>query len=147
MVCDPLIVNIIIPLRGFWMKNKGERGGGVHAFHYRGCSTHRCPASAPETIELMPQASFNMAHAIMDLAFVEQSKRIWQYHLAGSDRTIFAARASAATIPSDKSRPLTSKTDSIKTGAARIGNGMMGWYTGNNTGDTPGNLPDPYYCT
>lgn len=22
----------------------------------------------------------------------------------------------------------------------------MKYYTGNNTGDTPGNLPDPYYC-
>ena len=23
----------------------------------------------------------------------------------------------------------------------------MKYYTGNNTGDTPGNLPDPYFCT
>lgn len=23
----------------------------------------------------------------------------------------------------------------------------MKYYTGNNTGDTPGNLPDPYYCS
>lgn len=23
---------------------------------------------------------------------------------------------------------------------------MVKYYTGNNTGDTPGNLPDPYYC-
>lgn len=22
----------------------------------------------------------------------------------------------------------------------------MHYYTGNNTGDVPGNLPDPYYC-
>lgn len=22
----------------------------------------------------------------------------------------------------------------------------MKYYTGNNTGDVPGNLPDPYYC-
>lgn len=22
----------------------------------------------------------------------------------------------------------------------------MRYYTGNNTGDVPGNLPDPYYC-
>lgn len=36
-------------------------------------------------------------------------------------------------------------TDSIKEAAADIAYGLMAWYTGNNTGDVPGNLPDPYY--
>lgn len=36
-------------------------------------------------------------------------------------------------------------TESIKTAAATIAYGMMSYYTGNNTGDNPGNLPDPYY--
>ncbi|CAN8097736.1 unnamed protein product [Discula destructiva] len=36
-------------------------------------------------------------------------------------------------------------TSSIESAAASITYGMMQWYTGNNTGDTPGNLPDPYY--
>lgn len=39
---------------------------------------------------------------------------------------------------------LTSK-DSIKKAASTIAFDMMTYYTGNRTGDTPGNLPDPYY--
>ena len=35
--------------------------------------------------------------------------------------------------------------DSIKSAASTIAYGMMKYYTGNNTGDVPGNLPDPYY--
>lgn len=34
---------------------------------------------------------------------------------------------------------------STKEAAATVAYGMMKFYTGNNTGDTPGNLPDPYY--
>ncbi|CAN8103515.1 unnamed protein product [Discula destructiva] len=48
--------------------------------------------------------------------------------------------------------PLVSAVDidwtsssSIKDGAASIAYGLMAYYTGNNTGDVPGNLPDPYY--
>lgn len=39
---------------------------------------------------------------------------------------------------------LTSK-DSIKKAASTAAFDMMTYYTGNRTGDTPGNLPDPYY--
>lgn len=35
--------------------------------------------------------------------------------------------------------------DSIKEATSTIAYGMMKYYTGNNTGDVPGNLPDPYY--
>ncbi|TLD09370.1 uncharacterized protein PgNI_06902 [Pyricularia grisea] len=35
--------------------------------------------------------------------------------------------------------------NSVKSGASTVAFGMMKYYTGNNTGDTPGNLPDPYY--
>ncbi|KAI7272087.1 glycoside hydrolase family 76 protein [Hortaea werneckii] len=35
--------------------------------------------------------------------------------------------------------------DSVKDAASTIVYGMMKYYTGNETGDTPGNLPDPYY--
>ncbi|KAK1564260.1 family 76 glycosyl hydrolase [Colletotrichum navitas] len=35
--------------------------------------------------------------------------------------------------------------DSIKSAASTIAYGLVKYYTGNNTGDTPGNLPDPYY--
>ncbi|KAF3014054.1 hydrolase 76 protein [Neopestalotiopsis sp. 37M] len=48
--------------------------------------------------------------------------------------------------------PLVSAVDiewndntSIKDGAAQIAYGLLQYYTGNNTGDVPGNLPDPYY--
>ncbi|PQE22414.1 putative mannan endo-16-alpha-mannosidase DCW1 precursor protein [Rutstroemia sp. NJR-2017a BVV2] len=33
----------------------------------------------------------------------------------------------------------------IKSAASTVAYGMMKYYTGNNTGDVPGNLPDPYY--
>ncbi|KIW00946.1 uncharacterized protein PV09_07472 [Verruconis gallopava] len=40
----------------------------------------------------------------------------------------------------------TSSTDSIKQAASTAAWGMVKyWYTGNNTGDVPGNLPAPYY--
>ncbi|KAM5380859.1 hypothetical protein ACJZ2D_003383 [Fusarium nematophilum] len=35
---------------------------------------------------------------------------------------------------------------SIKSAAGTVAFGLVKYYTGNNTGDTPGNLPDPYYC-
>ncbi|CAM1508247.1 Fc.00g050950.m01.CDS01 [Cosmosporella sp. VM-42] len=34
---------------------------------------------------------------------------------------------------------------SVKDAAGTIAYGLMKYYTGNNTGDTPGNLPDPYF--
>jgi mannan endo-1,6-alpha-mannosidase len=39
---------------------------------------------------------------------------------------------------------LTSK-DSIKAAASTVAFDLMSYYTGNNTGDVPGNLPDPYF--
>jgi hypothetical protein len=36
--------------------------------------------------------------------------------------------------------------ESIKNGASTVAYGLLKFYTGNNTGDVPGNLPDPYYC-
>ncbi|RMD43138.1 hypothetical protein DV735_g2039, partial [Chaetothyriales sp. CBS 134920] len=38
-----------------------------------------------------------------------------------------------------------SSSDSIKSAAKTIATGMMNYYTGMNPGDTPGNLPEPYY--
>ncbi|KAI1080664.1 glycoside hydrolase family 76 protein [Whalleya microplaca] len=35
--------------------------------------------------------------------------------------------------------------DSVKDAASTIAFGLLKYYTGNNTGDTPGNLPDPYF--
>ncbi|KAI9831479.1 MAG: hydrolase 76 protein [Phylliscum demangeonii] len=35
--------------------------------------------------------------------------------------------------------------DSIKAAASTIAHGMVSYYTGNRTGDTPGNLPQPYF--
>ncbi|KAL1614922.1 hypothetical protein SLS54_009371 [Diplodia seriata] len=37
------------------------------------------------------------------------------------------------------------QAQSIRDASSNIAYGMMKWYTGNNTGDVPGNLPDPYY--
>lgn len=36
-------------------------------------------------------------------------------------------------------------TDSIKKAASTVAYDLMSIYTGNRTGDVPGNLPDPYY--
>ena len=36
---------------------------------------------------------------------------------------------------------------SIKDAASTVAFGLLKYYTGNNTGDVPGNLPDPYFCT
>ena len=38
-----------------------------------------------------------------------------------------------------------SSADSVKSAASVIAAGMLSYYTGNQTGDNPGNLPDPYY--
>ncbi|KAI1500529.1 glycoside hydrolase [Biscogniauxia marginata] len=35
--------------------------------------------------------------------------------------------------------------DSIKEGVSTVAFGLLKYYTGNNTGDVPGNLPDPYF--
>lgn len=37
--------------------------------------------------------------------------------------------------------------DSIKEAAATVAYGLAKFYTGNNTGDNPGNLPDGHFCT
>lgn len=39
----------------------------------------------------------------------------------------------------------TSSTDSIKNAASTVAYNMMSYYSGNETGDTPGWLPEPYY--
>lgn len=36
--------------------------------------------------------------------------------------------------------------DNIRDVAATMAYGMLSRYTGNLTGDVPGNLPDPYHC-
>lgn len=36
-------------------------------------------------------------------------------------------------------------TQSVKDAAATVAFGLLKYYTGNNTGDVPGNLPDPYF--
>ncbi|KAM0297562.1 hypothetical protein HYE67_007263 [Fusarium culmorum] len=36
-------------------------------------------------------------------------------------------------------------TKSVESAAAKAAKGLTSWYTGMNPGDTPGNLPDPYY--
>jgi hypothetical protein len=41
---------------------------------------------------------------------------------------------------------LTSKTESVKNAAATAAYGMMSYYKGNESGQIPGLLPQPYYC-
>ena len=53
---------------------------------------------------------------------------------------VLAGQVADAAISFD----LTSK-DSIKSAASTIAFDLMSYYTGNNTGDVPGNLPDPYF--
>ena len=58
------------------------------------------------------------------------------YALAGA----FLAARSASAINLDLADPA-----SIKSAASTIAHGMMSYYTGNETGQTPGLLPAPYY--
>jgi hypothetical protein len=51
---------------------------------------------------------------------------------------LLAHRAQALTLDPTNS-------DSIKSAASSVAYGMMKYYTGNHTGDVPGNLPSPYY--
>lgn len=41
---------------------------------------------------------------------------------------------------------ICSYADSVKSAADTVAYGLVKFYTGNNTGDNPGQLPDPYYC-
>jgi mannan endo-1,6-alpha-mannosidase len=38
-----------------------------------------------------------------------------------------------------------SSPDSVKQAASTLAYDLISYYTGNNTGDVPGNLPNPYY--
>ncbi|KAL3418782.1 glycosyl hydrolase family 76 [Phlyctema vagabunda] len=59
-------------------------------------------------------------------------------------RGVAAAVLSSLYLAEAISLDLTSQ-DSIKAAAKTIAFDMMSFYTGNRTGDTPGNLPAPYY--
>ncbi|CZR64307.1 probable mannan endo-1,6-alpha-mannosidase DCW1 precursor [Phialocephala subalpina] len=62
-------------------------------------------------------------------------------------RTLARGAAICATwtqLTSAISLDITSQA-SIKSAASTVAYGMMKYYTGNNTGDNPGNLPSPYY--
>lgn len=52
----------------------------------------------------------------------------------------FAGQIVSAAIVLDIEDP-----ESIKKAAGRAAWDMMQYYTGNETGDVPGNLPDPYF--
>ena len=41
---------------------------------------------------------------------------------------------------------LTISSDSLKEAAGEYAWGLVKFYSGNETGDVPGNLPAPYYC-
>ncbi|KAG9566286.1 putative glycosyl hydrolase, partial [Aureobasidium melanogenum] len=58
---------------------------------------------------------------------------LWALSLSG-----YPARVAALTLD-------VQSADSIKDAASKIAYDLMSRYTGNNTGDVPGNLPAPYY--
>lgn len=51
-----------------------------------------------------------------------------------------AGQGANAAITADLSTPT-----GIKAAAKTVAKDLMSFYTGNNPGDVPGNLPDPYY--
>lgn len=62
--------------------------------------------------------------------------------------TSFAYMASLCTLAGQANAAIVidlDSDDSVKKAAATAAFDMMTYYTGNRTGDTPGNLPDPYY--
>ena len=58
--------------------------------------------------------------------------------LKWASTALLASHAAALTVDVDD-------PNAIKDATSTIAYGMMKYYTGNNTGDVPGNLPDPYY--
>ncbi|KAF2454587.1 glycoside hydrolase [Lineolata rhizophorae] len=66
-------------------------------------------------------------------------KLLWSGHV-GLGALLLLGPSSVQAIDLD-----LSSTDSIKQAASTIAYGMVSYYTGNRTGDVPGNLPDPYY--
>lgn len=61
-----------------------------------------------------------------------------------SNRHILKAHLLSLALPKNANENLF--PESIKSAANTVAYGLMKYYSGNNTGDTPGNLPDPYYC-
>lgn len=53
---------------------------------------------------------------------------------------------SATTTPAGRTHLTRSHLESVKAAAATAAWGLVRFYSGNETGDVPGNLPDPYYC-
>lgn len=41
---------------------------------------------------------------------------------------------------------MTGSAESVKDAAGDVAWSLLRFYSGNETGDVPGNLPDPYYC-
>jgi mannan endo-1,6-alpha-mannosidase len=77
--------------------------------------------------------SFVYFHFVLRIMrVISQLLRVWTLG-------VFAGQGADAAITLD----LASK-DSIKAAASTIAFDLMSYYTGNNTGDVPGNLPDPY---
>ncbi|KAK0727320.1 glycoside hydrolase [Lasiosphaeria miniovina] len=61
----------------------------------------------------------------------------WNLGVAGAASLLLAHSAAVELTIGDAA--------STKAAAGTIAYGLMKYYTGNNTGDTPGNLPDPYF--
>ena len=60
--------------------------------------------------------------------------------ISGAIFCILAGQGVDATIALDVESP-----SSIRQAASTLAYDMVRYYTGNNTGDVPGNLPSPYY--
>ncbi|CAK7201193.1 hypothetical protein SEUCBS139899_003896 [Sporothrix eucalyptigena] len=63
-------------------------------------------------------------------------------------RTSLLRAAGAACLLSQTANAVQvtlSDTASVKSAASTVAYGLVKYYTGNNTGDTPGNLPSPYF--
>ncbi|KAG5974118.1 hypothetical protein E4U58_003577 [Claviceps cyperi] len=60
-------------------------------------------------------------------------------------KTAAALSLALASTPALSLSVTVTDDNSVKNTAATLAYGLMKYYTGNNTGDTPGNLPDPYY--
>lgn len=59
---------------------------------------------------------------------------------------LFKAVAGALLVQTTSAIQITATdSSSVKAAASTVAYGLVKYYTGNNTGDVPGNLPDPYY--
>jgi len=108
------------------------RQGAVAALVLRFVFLVAIQASSPSA----PSLSISFLSVFTSLVLIDWEKM--RSLLKWASTALLASHAAGLTVDVDD-------PNAIKDATSTIAYGMMKYYTGNNTGDVPGNLPDPYY--